>query len=173
VAEQERSEQEKARNKERLLTALFRNAVPGSSAPAPAPTPAPASPDKAAEEEHPGGVGAEAAAAPQPGADAAADAEDAAHAARLREVAVRQLSLLEYSACMGDTEMSVGLWHKWARYNGPVDHGTRFALVFTLHRDDAPSDPLLSRASAVHKALRKVGSLPAHMRTPRSRYCLS
>ncbi|KAG1670527.1 hypothetical protein FOA52_015392 [Chlamydomonas sp. UWO 241] len=157
--EEKTLEDEKARNKECLLGMLFRNAVPGSPARPPAPAPAPASLDKPSdeaeemeEEEHPGGVGAAAAAAPQPGVDAAADA---AHAARLRQIAVRQLSLLEYSACMGDTEMSVGLWHKCSLHKGPVIYGTRYSLIYTLHRDDTPSDPLLIRAAAVHKALRK------------------
>jgi hypothetical protein len=66
--------------------------------------------------------------------------------------AVRQLSLLEFSACFGDAEMSITDYQK-------VEHGTRFALVYALHRDDAGSSPLFSRAAAVHKALRKVGSL--------------
>jgi hypothetical protein len=153
--------------------APLRTAVPGTSAAAPAPAPAP--PDKPSDEveevEPPGGVNAEAAAAPQPG-----EADAAEEAARMREDdardAVCQQSLLEYSACFADVETSVGLCTEaWQNYMpvgygyGKVDHGTRFALVYALYRDDAPSNALFGRASVIHKALRKVGSLPAHLRT--------
>ncbi|KAG1670532.1 hypothetical protein FOA52_015397 [Chlamydomonas sp. UWO 241] len=163
AADQEKIDHEKARNKERLLDGLFCDVMPGSSAQAPAPAPVShQKPSDEAEEEHPDGVGATAAAATQPGSDAAADEADAAHAARLRETAVRQLSLLEYCACMGDTEMCVGLMGKYVN-TGPVTHGTRYSLIYTLHRDDTPSDLLLIRASAVHKALRKALVSPDFM----------
>ncbi|KAG1670538.1 hypothetical protein FOA52_015403 [Chlamydomonas sp. UWO 241] len=145
----------------------------------PAPAPAPASPDKPSDEEETeqtGGADAEAAAAPQPGEAEAAEAR----AVRLREAAVRQLTLLEYSACFGDVKMSVGFATEgWQDYMpvgygyGKVNHGTRFALVYTLHRDDAPSNALLGRASAVHKALRKGHYMEAALAKAETKFAAS